>query len=214
MTVILNQYKLFYAAIPKIACISLKTMFFEIENDFKFTPYSVNGNRRHIHNMYPSMLPQQWPEQRIRDFYRMTLVRDPIKRFLSAYGNRVIFHKELSENACGPKLEALGLEPTPDLDLFVDRYEDYLKAHNSIFHHTRPMVDFIGHDPSYFSRIYNLSEMDQLLSDISDRVGRSITVGHKQTGGPKFKPDDLTEAQRKKLRKIYAQDYKIYDAYF
>ncbi len=142
------------------------------------------------------------------------MVRDPVRRFLSAYGNRVLHHRELSWKLAGRKLRELGLEATPDLDLFIDRYEDYPQAHPSILHHTRPMVDFLGSDPDYFARVYRFEELPQFVADISERIGRPVEIGHEQTGGPKFKPSDLSAAQLRKLQEIYKRDYEVFGACF
>jgi len=215
MSVILNQYKLFYAAVPKVGCTSLKGMFFKLENDRAFVPYTVNGQSKNVHNMgYRTMLRDTYPEWRIRDFHRVALVRDPIKRFLSAYSNRVLHHKELSQKLAGDKLTALNLQPDPELDLFVERFEDYLQTHPSILHHTRPMVDYLGADTGYFSKLYPLQDMDQFARDISERTGKELAVGHEQTGGRKFKPSDLSEAHTRKLKDYYEADYRVFGDYF
>ncbi|WP_278922738.1 sulfotransferase family 2 domain-containing protein [Pseudophaeobacter profundi] len=215
MTVILDTQKFFYAAAPKVACSSLKLAFFELENGRPFEKYTINRNKKHIHNVgYRTLLRSAYPEHRIKDYFRTTFVRDPIARLLSAYGNRVIAHKELSLQIARKGLEEQKLEPTPDLDLFVDRLADYQKAHPSILHHTQPLVLFLGADADYFSRIYLLSEMAQFVSDFTERTGQPLTVGREQTGGPKFKPSDLTEKQRQKLMKVYRDDYKAFGKYF
>ena len=215
MTVILGKHKIFYAAVPKVACTSLKRAFFELENGFPFQPYVANGMERHIHNSaYASRLFQEHPAKHRTDLWRICFVRDPIARLLSAYSNRVLHHNELSEQAAGAKLDALGLAPRPDLETFVDNLADYQKAHPSIWHHTRRAISFLGTDLNYYSRIYTLSEMKAFEADIEVRTGTKMTVGHEQTGGKKFRADDLSSKALKKLRAFYAEDYKIYGDYF
>lgn len=215
MSVILDQYKLFYAAVPKVACTSLKSMFFKLENGHAFVPYTINGRSKNLHNIgYGTLLRDAYPEWRIRDFHRVALVRDPVKRLLSAYSNRVLHHKELSQKLAGDKLAALNLQPDPDLDLFVEKLEGYLQAHPSILHHIRPMVDYLGEDASYFSKLYRLEDMDQFARDISDRTGKEVVVGREQASGRKFKPSDLSEAHIRKLKDYYEVDYRVFGDYF
>lgn len=156
----------------------------------------------------------QFPDASIQDYHRIAFVREPIARLLSAYGNRVIYKQELSLNIAAAGLKEYKLEPTPDLDQFIDQFASYRKAHPSITHHTDPSTTFLGNDPSYFARIYTLSEMDQFSSDMSERTGQEFTVGREQTGGPKFKIDDLTTKQQQKLREFYKSDYEAFGAYF
>lgn len=96
MAAILDDHKLFYASVPKVACSSVKRMFYEIENGVAFDKIVANGKRYYVHHFYPGILRNTYPEARIADYRRLCLVRDPIKRFLSAYGNRVVFHRELT----------------------------------------------------------------------------------------------------------------------
>jgi sulfotransferase famil protein len=215
MSVILDKYELFYAAVPKVACTSVKSMFFVIENGRHFEPYTINGRPKHIHNIgYPSNLREDYPDKRIATYHRVALVRDPVKRFLSAYGNRVLHHKELSMDKAGLKLKKLGLEPTPDLGLFVDKHAEYLEAHPSILHHTRPMIDYLGEDAGYFSKLYPLEDINQFVKDISEHVEMEVEIGREQTGGKKIKPSDLTEAQTQKIKDYYESDYRVFGDYF
>ncbi|GAA6165446.1 hypothetical protein NBRC116590_31500 [Pelagimonas sp. KU-00592-HH] len=215
MSVILDDQKVFYASVPKVACTSLRRMFFEFENGFEFRPFKVNGKQIFIHNVaYKGLLRENFPEKRIADFHRVTLVRDPIQRLLSAFGNRVVHHKELSKSAAGANLKKLDLAPNPDLDLFIEKFDDYRQAHPSISHHTRPIVDILGDDPDYFAKIYPLHDIKQFVADMSERLGAELNLGRSQTGGPKFKVDDLTAGQIEKLKTFYAKDYEIFGEFF
>ncbi len=213
MTVILKDHKLFYASIPKVACTSLKTMFFEVENGVPFKPIKANGKTWHIHEFYHGWLRVSYPEKRLEDLRRVTLVRDPIKRFLSAYGNRVVHHKDAGEVAVSKVRGFRKLTPNPDLDEFIDRFDRYLSI-GSIKWHCRPMVDFIGDDKNYFHGLYGMHQMDAFLEDVSNAVGKKMEAGRFQTGGPKFSPDDLTAKQVAKLETFYSADYSAFSQYF
>jgi hypothetical protein len=214
MSVILDKFSFFYIPIPKVACTSIKLMFFELENGFPFKGYMVNGKRRHIHQYYGSSLWENTPHKRVANFQRVTLVRDPVERFLSAYSNRVVHHKELSPEKTGPNFKNKGLEYNPGLDLFIERFEDYYDASGSIFHHMRPMVDFLGEEASYFSKVYNIKEINQFLVDIIEHVGVDLTIGQHQKGGPKLKKENLTEPQLMKIESFYKKDYRAFHNYF
>ena len=210
MTVFLWKQKLSYIAVPKVACTSLKTMFFEVENDRPFVSFRANGKWFHIHRFYKAVPFAELPRKRIADHVRLTVVRDPIRRFLSCYSNRVIFHKELSEKFAGPALARAGLTPDPDLSLFIDRFEDYCRAVSSIGHHARPMVEYLGTDPAFYTEIYPIERVGEMVASLETRLGRKLVLPRLQTGGPKIDPDVLTPAQIDKLRAHYAQDYDIW----
>ncbi len=214
MAVILDTHALFYAAVPKVACTALKEALFALENGFPFRGYRINGQPRHIHNSgYPTLLRGRYPEARIAGYHRVAFVRDPVRRFLSAYANRVVALKELTRAKAGPALAARGLPETPSLAQFIDRFEAYADASASIAHHTRPMVEFLGDDPDYFARLYRLDEMARFIDDIAARTGHQLQVAHRQTGGPKIAPDTLSTAQRRKIEAHYASDYAAFGRY-
>lgn len=210
MSVVLDDHSLFYASVPKVACTSIKLMFFKLENGFPFKGYIINGKRRHIHQYYNGSLWEKTPHKRIKGYHRVTLVRDPVDRFLSAYKNRVLQLKELSFEKAGPKLANLGLDYDPDLSVFIERFDDYYSASNSIHHHTRPMIDFLGEDATYYSKIYPLREMKKFVTDISNYVGSDLEIGNFQKSGSNLNKDDLSRAQLDKIKSFYRFDYSAF----
>ncbi|NQX93880.1 MAG: sulfotransferase family 2 domain-containing protein [Erythrobacter sp.] len=213
MGVFIDDAKLFYAPIPKVACTSIKHMFFELENDFTFQKFKASSKGWHIHNFYPGSLREKYQEGRIKDYRRITMVREPVKRFLSAYSNRVIFHNRANEKAVAGLGRFRKVTPNPELDEFIDRFDRYMKIRD-ISWHCRPMVDFVGSDPGYFHAVYGIQQMDEFIEDVSNTVGKQVEVGRLQTGGPKISPDVLTAKQREKIENYYAADYKAYAQYF
>lgn len=213
MTVILKHHKLFYASVPKIACSSIKRVFFKIENGFDFELFRSNGRLWHIHHFYPVMFRENFPESEIADFRRLTIVRDPVKRFLSAYGNRVVTHKKISEAAVKKAGRLKNLRPHPDLHEFTDRFEKYL-AIPDIGHHCRPLTTILGTDASYFHAVYDIKQIDAFLDDVSNVVGQKVEAGHYKGDGPKFKSSDLTAKQIEKIERHYKRDYEVFGAFF
>lgn len=214
MPIILDDIKLSYTPVPKTACTSLKTMFFEIENGWEFTPFKRNGRQFHIHNVYPSSFFNPKLTERQSNYSRLLLVRDPILRFLSAYSNRVVHHRELSREKARKQLLAHDLAPDPSLEEFVLKLPQYMKAVETIDHHTRPLVDFAGPTSSFYTRVYKMLEIDDMLSDISSIVGRPLVLQRLQTGGPKLSIDDLGRRELQRLQDFYADDYRAYGEYF
>ncbi len=211
MAIILRKHKIFFVPAAKIACSSIKHFFFEIENGWTFRPFVINGQRKFLHGFYRSGLPEKIPPDGVlQGMYRATMVREPVKRFLSAYSNRVVFHKELSVEKAGANLKALGLDPDPDVHLFITRLEEYQQAHPSIMRHTRPMTAFLGEDPGFYDRIYCISEMEDFRQDIAKRVGMDIQMPRLQTGGPKIDAGTLSADEIAKIKNIYRRDYELF----
>jgi hypothetical protein len=144
---------------------------------------------------------------------RLAVVRDPLQRFLSCYSNRVMFHRELSWAHISADMQKAGAVPNPTLDQFIERLDLYREASDSIRHHCDPMIQFLGGDPSYFTRIFSIKQMDLFTKRVQKITGSMVVPGHSQAGGKKLFVRDLAQAQRKKLREFYEEDYDIYGGF-
>lgn len=154
-----------------------------------------------------------------RDYLRFTITRDPIRRFLSMYANRVVHHGELGPKSDAAKgLRAAGLPFNPGINLLVERMEEYFEVARSIRHHSLPMVHFLGTDFSIFDRVLDISGVPALLEEIRthwaaqglDALARQLPpMPRRQTGGPKLDAQVLKEASFEKLMAFYAEDYRV-----
>ena len=215
MTVFLWQHALTYVSAPKVACTSLKHMFFEIENGFRFRRFHANGALQHIHNAaYPGYDFNALPHERIAGHVRLTVVRDPVRRFLSCYGNRVRHHRDLAPERIKPKFRGRGATPDPSLEEFADKLELYREASGLIRRHTLPLVDILGRDPCYYEGVYSIGTLDAFRRRVVEITGRDVELQHLQTAGLKISPDDLSAAARRRIEAFYADDYATYGHHF
>lgn len=215
MPQILPKSRIAYLPVPKVACTSIKQMLFEAENGTRYTPRQrANGRMIYIHEVYPAVPYAELDLAELADLHRIAVVRDPVKRVLSAYGNRVVSHRELSAAKAGPRLAAANLPTDPDLATFLEHFEAYCAAIPTIYHHTRPQVDFLGQDPAWLSQLYRFSELGVLADDVRRMTGTQVALPWLQTGGPKISPADLTPQQDRKLRDLYAADYTVFGPWF
>lgn len=213
MSVILEDFKLSYIPVPKVACTSLKTMFFEIENGFPFRAFRASGRHYWIHELYRSVPFETLRHEAMADHTRIALVRDPVNRLLSCYSNRVKHHKELSKAKAGKALARAGLPADPDLDTFIARLDAYCAAVESIRHHAAPMVLYLGRDPSWYTKLYRIEDTKRLVADVQEITGRRVNLQKLQTGGPKFAADSLSPASLAHLARFYAEDFEVYGTY-
>ena len=214
-----------YVSVPKCACTSLKHWIYHIEFEREFKDYRLDDKYIHIHNcgelneFQLSRLPEQTKDLKI-----ITIVRDPILRFISAYSNRVIHYKELgAEMPYQGNIASLGLKFDPDINYFVRHLETYQDCTDKwlIYHHTRPISDFIGQDCNLYDRIYRMEEIKQIRSDIlqyrlNDGVDQSKipTISKLQTYGPKLELNVLNSESFEKLLEYYATDYQLLKDYY
>lgn len=215
MAALLPQHKLAYFSVPKVACTSIKHFFFELENRRPFERFAANGERFNIHTLYPGKSFEEWDHAALADYLKLAVVRDPVTRFLSCYGNRVLHHNALDgwTFALSPEDQRKGIVLRPDLDLYVTHFHRYRELSHEIRAHSAPMVQQLGNNPSCFDHLFNIGELNQFVEAVRVHVGHAPDMGRKQTGGPKFSPNDLSATQRKFIMDFYAEDYRVFGKY-
>ncbi len=126
---------------------------------------------------------------------RFCIIRDPVKRFVSGYTNRILFHRDLS--------------PLP-FDEFVSRFEEFRDAEILVREHFMPQVDFIGTDPTYYTHIFNTDESMRVLHWLFESMyARDFPRLQLQQGGNEIDVN-VTDQQKAKIRDLFAEDYRIW----
>lgn len=193
-----------YKPLPKVACTSLKIKLYELNNG---EPYSEKKYGKDIHTYSNQFMTDIDNCDR-----RFIVVRDPIRRLLSAYGNRVCHHYELSEWFIAEnypqfydKLEVFD----PGLGQFLDGFNDYVKV-RPIKHHVRPISDFLKNQGlTYFTDVIKLECINQLEAEWSSLLKENVVLGREQTGGRKIPLNDLSSSQMDFLLDYYRKDYEL-----
>lgn len=190
-------------------------MFFELENEKKFDQFRANGKTYNIHMLYPSkQFEKGYKKKDFNEYFRFLIVRDPIKRFLSCYSNRVVHYHNLAKWQLSPEAIAEGATPDPDLIGFIERLELYRKWSNHIRHHTDPAHLFTGPDLTWFDAIYRIEEMKECEEKLSQICGIPINIPHEQTGGPRFHMEELPRSSLLKIIDFYKGDYELFSQFY
>ena len=223
MTAIIPELKLIYISIPKCACTSLKNCMFYLENKHEYKPIKNNGKILDVHRLYPSIYFDKVLKKLeninydISGYTKICLIRDPIKRFISAYTNRVKYHKELSKKV----ISEYNLDPDmadPTFNKFVKNYFVYKKV-RSIKHHTDLMYKFIGENPSFFDEVFNLNNINEISVFLKNKYGVEYNMPKLQTGGGGSESIDLEDIKINrpkiytKIQDITSKDYEIFSKY-
>lgn len=205
--IISEKYKIAYFSIPKCACTSIKYVMYFIQKGHKYVDEDLKKNK-HIHTELKGFLGDL---KDLEDYLKFAVFRDPVKRVLSCYGNRVIHHGDLKQDRA--KIEDIGLKPEPDLNYFCQNLELYQKVSKSIKHHTQHQKDLV---PSleYLSYVYKVEELDDMGKKLSQITSLNIEIPHLQTRGPKFKISDLEYSSIENLINIYEKDYAFLEKYY
>jgi hypothetical protein len=210
--ILCTKHSIGYVPLPKVANTSIKHAMFELEHGTRFTTAATGV--AHIHHYYRKQAQIEHAA------FRFVVVRDPIKRFLSAFSNRVIHHRELSEEsirAVAENRKHLNLQPSqfvfdPDLSLFIDQLENYQRI-PSILVHTQPITPLVQ-DLGLFTKVYGIESMAQAQADLSAIAQKPVCFRHAQSGGPKLHVSCLSAAQLEKLRCYFAEDYRLLEPFY
>jgi len=215
MPVAVKSTSLVYFPVPKVACSSIKwALLNHNENGLADRNAALQESGKSApwtHDIYPSEIFRSSYILRYLGKRWFCVVRDPVKRFLSVYGNRIVHHDDLGRSA--PELERAGLKRHPDLDYFAMHIGEYSKINKRIHHHVRPQVDYLGRKSARFDRVFRMSELSA-LPDYVAAAGAEIVLPHRQTGGPKPRPDDLSAASIAHIKRYFAQDYAAFGNWF
>jgi hypothetical protein len=224
MAIISSRLQLAYFDVPKIACTSLKTMFWEIEmgRDFQQLKQKPSFLRRAAIKLGLTERPNTLPIHDI-DGYRtrsfrmvdsipegyatLAVIRDPAARFHSAWRNRVGKHV-LDRHNTREDLFNEGLTIDPDFGTFIDNFDGYCSAARLARVHTLPYSWHLGPDISFYDHIFKIEEMDRLVAFLSKKAGQPVRLPHDNIAANDKRSNKISRSQADKLEKILAPDYE------
>jgi len=123
--------------------------------------------------------------------FKSCIIRDPIKRFISAFKNRILFHrdKEFYDHS---------------VDLIINKLENGLFENR----HFLPQNYWLGDNLNFFNIIGEVSNIKSFANKINNFFNKKIHFPKIQTGGKEFSIS-LDVDQIKKIKKIYSNDYDL-----
>ena len=193
---------LIYYPVAKNANSSAKLFLIEhlgLKNKFYFIEDEIPRHKhtKEIYNQYKGkmnlidFLPPYSPFKKVDTDEKCCLVRDPIKRFISSYKNRILFHKDRGFL-------------NHSLDMIIDKLENNMFENR----HFLPQNYWIGNDLKYFSIVANTSNIKNFVDGINNFFQKKIDFPKIQISGKEFQVS-LDVSQIKKLKKIYSDDYDL-----
>lgn len=185
-----DRKRLAYMAVPKAACSSVKAALASIDLTHDGTDATEFGQAE-VHRIYQTQRFRLHRWKRVQDYFRFTVVRDPLKRLLAVYTNRVVGFGDL-HNSRNIRRGRVALTADPDPDYFFQNLDAYIAASSSIKHHALPTAIFTGNDLSLYSRVYRTSDIPSLQDELSTLAGRDVTVPHINATHMPLTLDDLS----------------------
>ena len=138
-----------------------------------------------------NFFPTKQPFRKIKVDYKCCLVRNPLERFISAFKNRILFHKDIAfmEHSIDKILEKL------ENNLFENK-------------HFLPQNYFLGNSLNYFSFYSDVENNKIFVEKVNDFFEKKIKFPRLQVGGSKNNIE-LKKYQINRLKKIYEDDYNL-----
>lgn len=211
-----SQFKIAYFPVPKTASTSMKHAFYQFEHGEPFNRVKVPGQKPDIHGNYVSTRHfYEIDHARYKGWSRVAVIRDPVRRIISAYHHRVVREGELSENRIDMDLaRALGVGANPSRREFLCNLEKYRILSQPIRHHTDPFTKFLGHDLSYFTDVVKIGKIGELAQQIEALTGKKFVLEHHQKGDGKPMVLRMDRRARDALLNYCAGDYALMKGYF
>jgi tetratricopeptide (TPR) repeat protein len=208
-----DRFKSAITIIPKSACSTIQRTFFDLEFDVKNYPFWRTIARRKW------SMPRQIKLEFINHAHYLTLavIREPIRRFLSAFSNKVLFDNIAFKRTVTTSKKYLSiaeLSINPEINYLIENLETYQDLSHQLKHHIRPQHSFIGNNLEKFDQVFQVENLGELGKKLSEIVGYSVTLPRLNTGGRKIPLKELSEESMEKLIDYYAKDYELLHEYY
>lgn len=212
MVIAVPAHKIAYMAVPKAACSSVKAALAMIDPDTKLTLDMMSGNNKAIHVTYQTrrFRPHRW--ERYEGWWRFTVLRDPLKRLLSVYSDRVVARRELHSSRKMRWQKHLPLDPDPDF--FFQNLREYMVRASVVKHHALPVRLFVGPKPLRYDRVFTVAQMGDLEAALRERSGTAVKIPRFNSSHKKFGLDDLSPKTHAALAEILRPEYDHLSDYF
>ena len=142
-----------------------------------------------------NFLPNYNPFSKIDVDEKCCIVRDPLERFISAYKNRILFHKDRGFN-------------DHNIDEVIEKLENNMFENK----HFLPQTYWLGNNLEYFTIVANVKNLKSFVDGVNNFFQNKKKFPKIQIGGNKERIK-LNQNQIKKLKKIYLSDYELIGDY-
>jgi hypothetical protein len=195
-----------YQPIVGAASRAILLALFELGNGYPFSAEAADGENDVVRFFEPRIVDVSGA------WFRFTVVRDPVSRFVLNFEECVLRERALSlDRLCagrGPKA-ALKMSKLadPSLGTFVERFDSYLKL-PVVQDRFRPLSDFVA-PLKDFDAVYDAGELARLRDDIEARVHRPLPLRPSEVPSPNI---DLETGLRRRIERLCESDLRLLES--
>lgn len=174
--------------------------------------FPIMGEFKYRKERRPIMRQSNWQERSIDwiavdEWYsytmRIAILRDPVKRFVSCYNDRIV-----NKNKHGTR------DYVTDIEYFIENIDEICNKSSDIRNHSRAQYSSIG-PTNMYTNIFTLEQLDTefktLIEQYSDTADIPLFRNKHSNKAPKL---ELTDDQTSRIQNIYSVDYQMYGSFF
>jgi hypothetical protein len=162
--IISHTHKLIYLYIPKCACTTLKSLIVNLEPDYKLKIKGTETNDQLDGIFKPYITKLDYCDlEKYQDYTIFTCIRDPIKRLLSCYNDKIVtkFYQPFNK---------FGLEKNMDFDQFIQTISAL--PHNKCDGHFRSQSHFLYSGKNFIPHyVLRLEDLEEDVGKLMKQVG-------------------------------------------
>ncbi|MCH2165095.1 MAG: sulfotransferase family protein [Marinovum sp.] len=213
MPITVKAHQIAYSPLPKAGCSTVKRMMATVDPTCDLPPQDT-WDEHLWHRLFPTIRYRADRFSKALGYWRICVVRDPLKRLLSVYTNRVVKFRDLHNSANMKRPEYAHLSKDPDPDFFFSHLQEYRDASSVIKHHILPAELFLGPDLEAYDRVYRTEEMPQLAHDLQKRTGVAVKCARENASAMQLDVHDLKSETVDMLRPRLAREYQYLEKFF
>lgn len=205
-----DSFGVAFVGVPKCMSTSVLRSFYKLEHGAAFDRAGFGGN---IHRFYRQRVAERIASVEppdlagLRGLWIFTIIRNPIRRLLSVYTNRVRDHRDIAKAL--EKAPDAALDPMPSADAFFRDLPRYRAQVPSIRHHTDNFAQFLGPDLTRYDAVFRVEEAGAMQQTLSERLGQPFVLENEQRSRASLDLDDLSSEARAQIVTHTHPDFEL-----
>jgi hypothetical protein len=211
MAIEVEKFGITYYPVPKCGSSSLKYLLLARNGD----EASLTDPDNDVHGRLPTSYVDPFAPLYDGHKEKLTVVRDPLERLLSAYSSRVVDAGVLARpSAEKEKLEGFGLPLDPDLNTFILNIEKYCACSWEVQFHVASPRHFLGSNLFQFDHVFRFEQMKEAAAFLLSSRTPAVEAPRLQVGSRRIGVSDLSPAALAKGMRFCRYDYGFLVDYY